>query len=66
MLMAVMKIRVMGMPMAQRRVPVWMRVRLGDIAVVFMLMVRIVHMVVVMFQLFVFVFVRMSFGQVQP
>ena len=61
MLVAMMQVRIMGMGVAQRIMPVPMRMRLRHYALVRMLVVLIMHVTVLVFQRAVLVFVNMAF-----
>lgn len=66
--MPVMNIRIVGMRVRQRFMPVWMRMRLDAVPGKGMrvLVVFVVHVPVAMFYGFMGMLVRMPFAQVQP
>ena len=66
MLVAMMQVRIMSMGVAQRLVPVPMRMRLRHYALVRMLVVLIMHVTVLVFQRSVLVVVNMAFREMQP
>jgi hypothetical protein len=61
MFVAMMQVRIMGMGVAQRLMPVPMRMRLRHYSLVRMLVVLIMHVTVLVFQRAVLVFVNMAF-----
>ena len=66
MFVAMMQVRIMGMGVVQRLMPVPMRMWLRHDALMRMLVVLIMHVAVLVFQRAMLVFVHMAFREMQP